>query len=209
MKGIANLRVYYNGEIIPNIHERFQIMSITDDACMQQIFCIYQQTRFHVPMIELYVEFEHMGLDAVGEEVKAMLRQKMVNLVSRVGDISIKRYIISRRIDYTVYELSHRHSMQNAKGCDWLIRASLIRKKDCSEIKRYNGKHMCNMGTISQDHAKLDTYTIADAIRSLDEAESIKVKSIIAEVQSRFNYIVSYRKAWLEKPKSVTKIFCD
>ncbi|XP_072084516.1 uncharacterized protein [Arachis hypogaea] len=45
------------------------------------------------------------------------------------------------------------------------------------------------MGTISQDHAKLDSDTIADAIRPLVDANpSIKVKSIIAEVQSKFNY---------------------
>ncbi|RYQ88263.1 hypothetical protein Ahy_B09g095558 isoform B [Arachis hypogaea] len=75
-------------------------------------------------------------------------------------------------------------------GCDCLIRASLIRKKACWEIRRYNGKHTCTMGTISQDHAKLDSDTIADAIRPLVEADpSIKVKSVIAEVQGRFNYI--------------------
>ncbi|RYQ85191.1 hypothetical protein Ahy_B10g104687 [Arachis hypogaea] len=44
---------------------QFQIMSIIDDAFMQQMFYIYQQTYFHVPMIELY----HTGLNAVGEEV--------------------------------------------------------------------------------------------------------------------------------------------
>ncbi|RYQ94972.1 hypothetical protein Ahy_B08g089956 [Arachis hypogaea] len=49
---------------------QFQMMHITDDASMQQILCIYQQTRFHVPMIELYVEFEQQsGLGAVSEEV--------------------------------------------------------------------------------------------------------------------------------------------
>ncbi|RYQ94734.1 hypothetical protein Ahy_B08g089665 [Arachis hypogaea] len=125
MEGIANLRVYYNGDIIPNTHEgvnfvcqcllsfaipctmsfvelqnglcdniqnhiskrvsnilyrnpvqvfggliQFQIMPITDDASMQQMFCIYQQIRFHMPIIELYVEFEqHSSLDVAGEEV--------------------------------------------------------------------------------------------------------------------------------------------
>ncbi|RYQ84160.1 hypothetical protein Ahy_B10g103103 [Arachis hypogaea] len=45
-------------------------MPITDNASMQQMFCIYQQTRFYVPIIELYIEFEqHSGLDAVGVEV--------------------------------------------------------------------------------------------------------------------------------------------
>ncbi|XP_016168127.1 uncharacterized protein LOC107610607 [Arachis ipaensis] len=95
-------------------------------------------------------------------------------------------------------------------GCDSLIRASLIRKKACWEIRRYNGKHTCTMGTISQDHAKLDSDTIAEAIRPLVEADpSIKVKSIIAKVQSRFNYTVSYRKAWMAKEKSVAKVFDD
>ncbi|RYR53990.1 hypothetical protein Ahy_A06g029248 [Arachis hypogaea] len=125
MEGVANMRMYYNGEIIPNTHERvtfvcecpfsfailytmsfvelqnglceniqshiskkvsnilyrnyvqvfggliqFQLMSITDNACMQRKFYIYQQTRFHVPMIELYVEFEqHTRMDTVGDYV--------------------------------------------------------------------------------------------------------------------------------------------
>ncbi|XP_025702721.1 uncharacterized protein [Arachis hypogaea] len=64
------------------------------------------------------------------------------------------------------------------------------------------------MGTISQDHAKLDSNTTADAIRSLFEVDpSIKVKSIIAEVQSRFIYTVSCRKAWLAKQKYIAKVF--
>ncbi|RYR36808.1 hypothetical protein Ahy_A09g041763 [Arachis hypogaea] len=71
----------------------------------------------------------------------------------------------------------------------WLIRASLIQKKGCWEIKRYNDKHTYTMGTISQDHANLDSDTIAVAIRLLGEAYPlIKVKSITAAVQSRFNY---------------------
>ncbi|XP_057723572.1 uncharacterized protein LOC130939487 [Arachis stenosperma] len=66
------------------------------------------------------------------------------------------------------------------------------------------------MGTISQDHAKLDSDTIADAIRPLVEADpSIKVESVIAEVQDKFNYTVSYCKAWLAKQKVVAKVFGD
>ncbi|XP_025627793.1 uncharacterized protein [Arachis hypogaea] len=36
---------------------------------------------------------------------------------------------------------------------------------------------------------------------------SIKVKSIIAEVQARFNFTISYQKAWLAKQKSIAKVF--
>ncbi|XP_025627808.1 uncharacterized protein [Arachis hypogaea] len=109
---------------------------------------------------------------------------------------------------------SRKYSMRNARGygagCDWLIRANLIRKKACWEIRRYNGKHTYTVDTISQDHAKLDSDTIADAIRPLVKVDpSIKVKSVIAEVQCRFNYTVSYRKAWLAKQNAVAKVFGD
>ncbi|RYR69430.1 hypothetical protein Ahy_A03g015974 [Arachis hypogaea] len=117
---------------------------------------------------------------------------------------AIKSYTISRGVDYTTFNAE---CIGYGAGCDWLIRASLIQKKECWEIRRYNVKHTYTMGTISQDHAKLDSDTIADAIRQLVEADpSIKVKSIIAEVQSMFNYTVSYRKAWLKKQKICRKI---
>ncbi|XP_057730854.1 uncharacterized protein LOC130946197 [Arachis stenosperma] len=271
-------------------------MAITDDASMQRMFCIYQQTRFQVPLIELYVEFEqHTGVDEFDEEVNinefgdigweednddseeefeanyevddenddgdlagnpavpneahAVISQQPFgvpsfmrtldleaihapefpewgNVAAEDGEFSvgmefgsresvisaIKSYTMSRGVDYTVYESEPQTFYAKCKGygagCDWLIRASLIRKKACWEIRRYNGKHTCTMGTISQDHAKLDSDTIADAIRPLVEADpSIKVKSIIAEVQSKFNYTISYRKAWLAKQKSVAKVF--
>nr|XP_025627877.1 uncharacterized protein LOC112721001 [Arachis hypogaea] len=68
---------------------------------------------------------------------------------------------------------------------------SLISRKYCWVIRRYNGSHTCTRATISQDHSKLDSITIAEAIKPLVEADpSLKVKSVIAEVQSKFNYIV-------------------
>ncbi|RYQ89323.1 hypothetical protein Ahy_B09g096028 isoform F [Arachis hypogaea] len=85
---------------------------------------------------------------------------------------------------------------------------TIQRSVDYRVIRRYNGSHTCTRATISQDHSKLDSITIAEAIKPLVEADpSIKVKSVIAEVQSKFNYTVSYRKAWLAKQRAVEKIF--
>ncbi|RYR15928.1 hypothetical protein Ahy_B04g072895 [Arachis hypogaea] len=85
-------------------------------------------------------------------------------------------------------------------GCNWLIQASLIRKKDCWEIRRYNGRHTYYMRTISHDHSELDSDRDLEVIRPLVEFDpSIRVKSIFAEVQSMFNYTINYRKAWLTK----------
>ncbi|RYQ83701.1 hypothetical protein Ahy_B10g102492 [Arachis hypogaea] len=239
------------------------------------MFYIHQQTRFHVPMMELNIGFEqHLGLDAIGKEEKdnndseikfkanyqvddkdeagnlevqnevdAVVKQHLFGVSSfmRTLDLvaihapkfpeyanlgegnvavedgefnirmefgsresmisSIKSYTISIGVDYiTFYAKCKGYGI----GCDWLIRSSLIQKKGCWEIRRFNGKHACI------DHAKLDSDTIADAIKPLVEVDpSIKVKSIIAEVQSRFNCVVSYRKAWLAKQKSISKVFCD
>ncbi|RYR13648.1 hypothetical protein Ahy_B04g070530 isoform C [Arachis hypogaea] len=72
---------------------------------------------------------------------------------------------------------------------------SLISRKYCWVIRRYNGTHTCTRATISQDHSKLDSITIAEAIKSLVEADpSLKVKSVIAEVQSKFNYTAMCHK---------------
>ncbi|XP_057730445.1 uncharacterized protein LOC130945756 [Arachis stenosperma] len=339
MENIANLQVYYNGEVIPNTHEevtfvcecllsfaipcdmsfvelqngfcniiqshilkrvsnllyrspvqvfgeliQFQLMPISDDASMQQMFCIYQQTQFHVPMIELYVEFEQQSaLGAVGKEVNvdelgdihweednnnsekefeanyevddknddgdlagnskvqneanAIVSQHLFgvpsfmrtldleamhapefpkfantgegNVAAEDGEFSVrmefgsresvisanKSYTISRAVDYTVYESEPQTFYAKCKGYG---------------DQRYNGKNTCTVGTISQDHAKLDSDTIADAIRPLVESDpSLKVKSVITEVQSRFNYTVSYHKALLAKQKDVVKVFGD
>ncbi|RYR07746.1 hypothetical protein Ahy_B05g075162 [Arachis hypogaea] len=215
---------------------QFQIMPITDDASIQQMLCIYQQTQSHVPMIELYVEFEQQSVDdkndggdlagnpAVQNKANAIVSQHPFgvpsfmrtldlevmhapeipeyantgegNAAAKDGEFSvgmefgsresvisaIKSYNISRGVYYTVYESKPQTFYAKCKGygagCDWLNRASLIRKKACWEIRRYNGKHMCTVGTISQDHAK-------------------------------FNHTVSYHKAWLAKQKAVAKVFGD
>ncbi|XP_016206297.1 uncharacterized protein LOC107646637 [Arachis ipaensis] len=72
---------------------------------------------------------------------------------------------------------------------------SMISRKYYWIIRRYNGSHTCTKATISQDHLKLDSNTIAEAIKPLVEADpSLKVKSVIAEVQSKFNYTAMCHK---------------
>ncbi|XP_057730251.1 uncharacterized protein LOC130945559 [Arachis stenosperma] len=97
---------------------------------------------------------------------------------------AMKEYSIRRSVDYRVYESEpltfYAKCTQYGSGCDWYIR----------------------------DHSKLDSNTIAETIKPLVEADpSLKVKSVIAEVQSKFNYTVSYQKAWLAKQKAVEIIF--
>ncbi|XP_015952502.1 uncharacterized protein LOC107477049 [Arachis duranensis] len=86
----------------------------------------------------------------------------------------VKDYTIHRGVDYQVFESEpttfYAKCMQYGQSYDWLIRVSLMRRKYCWEIRRYNGSHTCTRATISQDHSKLDSDTIADAIKPLIEA---------------------------------------
>ncbi|XP_015970561.1 uncharacterized protein LOC107494042 [Arachis duranensis] len=125
---------------------------------------------------------------------------------------TLKDYTIRRGVNYRVHELKptafYAKCTQYGTGCDWLIKVSKMSKKYRWEIKRYNSSHTCTKVTISQDHSKLDSSTIAETIKPLVEVDpSIKVKLVIAEVQSKFNYTISYYKAWLAKQKAVESIF--
>ncbi|RYQ90194.1 hypothetical protein Ahy_B09g096435 isoform B [Arachis hypogaea] len=72
---------------------------------------------------------------------------------------------------------------------------SMISRKYCWVIRRYNGSHTCTRATISQDHSKLDSTTIAEIIKPLVEADpALKVKSVITEAQSKFNYTAMCHK---------------
>ncbi|RYR25682.1 hypothetical protein Ahy_B02g059626 [Arachis hypogaea] len=79
-------------------------------------------------------------------------------------------YTIRRGVDYRVCESEpttfYAKCMQYGTNCDWLIRASLIKRKLCWVIRRYNGSHTCTKTTISQDHAKLNSDMIAEHITS-------------------------------------------
>ncbi|RYR39057.1 hypothetical protein Ahy_A09g044464 [Arachis hypogaea] len=105
--------------------------------------------------------------------------------------MAIRNYTISKGVNYKAFESEH----------------LTFYKKILLKIRQYNGSHTYTMGTIFQDHSKLDSNTIAVAIRPLVEDDpSIKVRVMIADVHSKFNYTISYRKTWLTKQKSIAKI---
>ncbi|RYQ86929.1 hypothetical protein Ahy_B10g106535 [Arachis hypogaea] len=123
--------------------------------------------------------------------VEVVVENVVVSPVDRNGKsivTAIGSYTISRGVDSTIYESKSQTFYAKYKmydrGCDW---------KGCWVIWRDNGRHRCTIGTISYDRSKLDSDTIVDAIRPLVKTNpSLKMKSIIAKVQSRFNYTISY-----------------
>ncbi|RYR04595.1 hypothetical protein Ahy_B06g084369 [Arachis hypogaea] len=115
-------------------------------------------------------------------------------LTQKKGCWEIRRY--NDKHTCTMWTTNSKHIISNITNSSVF---QTYNQKSVS-IRKYNGKYTCTMGMILQDHTKLDSDTIADAIRLLVEADPlIKKKSIIAEVQFRFNYTIRYRKAWLAK----------
>ncbi|XP_057719333.1 uncharacterized protein LOC130933731 [Arachis stenosperma] len=158
-----------------------------------------------------FPEYSNIGI-ADPDDGEFWIRMEYSSRKSVVA--AIRSYTIARGVDYDVYESEPQTFYAKCKmygrWCDWLIRADSIQKKICWEIRRYNGRHTCTTGVISQDHSKLDSDTVAEAIKPLVKTDpSIKVKIIIAKVQSRFNYTINYRKAWLAKQKFIAKVFGD
>ncbi|XP_016192494.1 uncharacterized protein LOC107633375 [Arachis ipaensis] len=125
---------------------------------------------------------------------------------------AIKDYTIRWGVNYRVCESEpttfYAKCIQYRTNCDRLIRTSPIKRKFCWVIRRYNGSHTCTRTTISQDHVKLNSDIIAEVITPLVKVDpSLKVKSVIVEVQLKFNYTISYRKTWLVKHKAIANIF--
>ena len=59
-----------------------------------------------------------------------------------------------------------------------------------------------------QDHTKLDSNNIAQFIKPLVRANpSFKVKNVIAEVQNRYGYTMTYWKVLMTEQKTIERAY--
>ncbi|RYR03168.1 hypothetical protein Ahy_B06g082006 [Arachis hypogaea] len=110
---------------------------------------------------------------------------------------AVKDYTIHRGVDYRVYE------------------SSMMQRKYYWEITRYNDSCTCTRAIISQDHLKLDSDTIVEAIKPLVEADlSIKTHvvtrdgvGLISDRHDSISSAVSHcNGAW--EPLRAMDMFC-
>ncbi|RYQ84580.1 hypothetical protein Ahy_B10g104004 [Arachis hypogaea] len=169
----------YNTESDEKFEGNYQVISLTKDVEEDDI------------SVERDVWIKHLSKEPFSTiVVDGKFIVEMEFSSKEVMIVAVKEYTIQRSVDYRVYESE-----------PTTFYAKCV-------IRRYNGSHTCIRSIISQDHAKLDSGTIAEAIKPLVEADlSLKVKSVIGEVQSKFNYMISYRKVRLAKQKAIENIF--
>ncbi|PPS12863.1 hypothetical protein GOBAR_AA07771 [Gossypium barbadense] len=78
------------------------------------------------------------------------------------------------------------------------------------EIRKFVGPHTCTSIHMTEDHGKLDSKTICTFIMPMvKDMPTIKVSVLIAEMQARFQYRVSYRKAWIAKQMAMEQLYRD
>jgi len=95
-------------------------------------------------------------------------------------------------------------------GCQWCLRASYRKIIHHWEIKSIDGTHTCFSTLISQDHYNLDSTQIVSIVFHLVRTNpSIRIKSLVVDIKSRYGYTVTYRRAWIAKEKTITMEYGD
>ncbi|RYR24948.1 hypothetical protein Ahy_B02g058554 [Arachis hypogaea] len=102
------------------------------------------------------------------------------------------------------------------KSVDYIVKESPTTTYYCSlenlaifwEVKNYDGPHSYTQSRLSQNHYKLDSSMVTAHIEPMITTNpSMKVKLIIIEIQSHFNYTPTNRKVWLVKQRVVEKAY--
>jgi hypothetical protein len=122
---------------------------------------------------------------------------------------AIRTYHIKQSLDYKVKQSDKERYVItcNQPPCKFSLRAS-ERVDKRWRIGRISESHTCTSSALSQDHHKLNSKLIGESIVSLLHNDlSIKVKVIVAHIRDKFNYIISYRKAWIAKNKAIEYIY--
>ncbi|XP_058774340.1 uncharacterized protein LOC131648590 [Vicia villosa] len=123
---------------------------------------------------------------------------------------AIAQYHIKHSLDYEVYKSDSKRYIVKCKNeeCTFRCRGTLGKISGTWKITKVSGQHTCTSVAITQDHKKLNSNIISDSIKRLiQEDASLKVKHIIAHICEKFNYTISYKKAWIAKNKAIASTF--
>ncbi|XP_058787313.1 uncharacterized protein LOC131661723 [Vicia villosa] len=123
---------------------------------------------------------------------------------------AIAQYHIKHSLDYEVYKSDSKRYIVKCKNedCTFRCRGTLGKKSGTWMITKVSGQHTCSSVAITQDHRKLNSNIISDSIKRLiQEDASLKVKHIIAHICEKFNYTISYKKAWIAKNKAIASTY--
>ncbi|XP_016673069.2 uncharacterized protein [Gossypium hirsutum] len=127
---------------------------------------------------------------------------------------AIKQYSMKLSIDYKVAKstptLYVGECWRADNMCGWRVHAAFIQMTQQWQIRKLEGRHICTIARMSQDHRKLDAKSICNCIMPLvKDSPIIPVSTLIADMQARFQYRVSYKKAWWAKQMAMQQLYGD
>ncbi|KAK5784390.1 hypothetical protein PVK06_038913 [Gossypium arboreum] len=113
---------------------------------------------------------------------------------------AIKQLSLKLGVDYKITKSTQSlyvgECWKASSGCKWCVRAMLMQRTQMWMIRKLEGPQTCTSVRMSQDHGKLYAKTICNCIIPLvKESPTIQMSILIADMQPRFKYKVSYRKA--------------
>jgi MuDR family transposase len=95
------------------------------------------------------------------------------------------------------------------KGCEWRMRA-IMTATGAFRIVRYKEHKQDCSGHYSDDHPLLTSDFVADLIVDMIRVDpAFKVKSVVNFVNTKYGFVITYKRAWLAKNKAITKVFGD
>lgn len=121
--------------------------------------------------------------------VRAIKKFHMENFVDHIVDhTDAERYVILYRNELCMF---------------WLA-TSYMKRSDSWEISSMDPPHNFTTTKLVQDRRKLSSKIICQDIMPLVSKDpSVKVTIIISHIITRYNYIPSYKKAWVARTKIV------
>uniref|UniRef100_A0A5B7C1H6 Transposase MuDR plant domain-containing protein n=1 Tax=Davidia involucrata TaxID=16924 RepID=A0A5B7C1H6_DAVIN len=225
--GVENRKWFHYGmndnSVVPN--------EVDDDDCgMEKLGNDNEMSKTGEPSVRLhevdssYMHYVNLGNEVVGSSLSLshnlsvwdpMRNELAKGLIFKNKDLlqhAIKEYSIRSHHQYEVVESKTgvwvvRCKMHEECRCKWRLRAIKKKKHGLFEITKYDRPHSCLYPRMNLDHVQLDSKLIAAEIHGLVKVDpAMKIDLIVKQIQKKFQYKISYRKAWIAKQKAISMI---
>ncbi|XP_050875931.1 uncharacterized protein LOC127079592 [Lathyrus oleraceus] len=124
--------------------------------------------------------------------------------------VALQQWHIKRSLDYSVTKYDNVCYVIKCinSTCNFKCKVSLRKGNSKWRVGKSGGPHTCTTTSMSQDHTKPSLEMISKSIMELvNHDASLKVKVIIAHIAEKYRYIISYRKAWIAKCKTIESLY--
>jgi hypothetical protein len=149
--------------------------------------------------------YENHSLPVDGEIAVGAVFHTKEECMHAIKAFHIKHSLVSHTLqsDSTRYVIRCQQTT-----CPFTLRASKSKKNDLWRIATISNDHTCVSYALSQDHHNLDAKMICESIVPLlRENLSVTAPIIVAHIREKYNYTISYKKAWNARNKAIEQIY--